>query len=189
MNIPNILTTARVVLAVILFILMPWKCYGICTVLFLLAAATDFLDGWWARKFNLVSVFGRIMDPFADKLLVCGAFVYLSAIPELTNPGPNTHGPAWLLLGPWMTVVILGRELLITSLRAVVERQGGDFSAKWIGKWKMGLQCVAIPACLLWLISPQAWLFWTMLLSLWGTVLITVYSGVDYVFKAARMLR
>ncbi len=189
MNLPNTLTVFRVVFSVAIFVLLPFKAYLACLVLFLLAAATDYLDGWWARRFKQVSVFGRIMDPFADKLLVCGVFTYLAAIPELTTPPVNIPGAAaWMMLGPWMAVVVLGRELFITSLRAAIERSGGDFSAKWIGKWKMGLQCVAIPACLLWLMSLQPWIFWTMILSLWGTIAITLWSGIDYVFKAVGQL-
>jgi len=89
-----------------------------------------------------------------------------------------------------MAVVIVGREMLITSLRAFVEKGGGDFSAKWIGKWKMGLQCVAVPACLLFLLVPENLsIKITMLVSLWGTVLITIYSGVVYIGNAVRVTR
>ena len=182
MNIPNILTMFRVVFSIVIFILLPFEFYSVCVVLFLLAAATDYLDGYWARKYNLVTVFGRIMDPFADKLLICGCFVYLAAIPALTDVHFGMH--------PWMAVVIIGRELLITSLRAVVEKGGGDFSAKWIGKWKMGLQCVAVPACLIFLMFQDNFVLkYIMIFSLWGTVAITVYSGVEYCFNAARMIR
>jgi len=172
-NVPNILTMLRVVFAIGIFVLLPFQFYAVCIVLFLLAAATDFFDGYLARKYNLITVFGRIMDPFADKLLICGCFIYLCAIPELRIPW-GIH--------PWMTVVIFGREMLITSLRAIVEQGGGDFSAKWIGKWKMGLQCVAVPACLLFLLFPESLCVKSvMLLSLWGTVLITIYSGITYI--------
>ncbi len=180
-NAPNILTMLRVVFSISIFVLLPFQFYVACIILFLAAAATDFLDGYLARKYNLITVFGRIMDPFADKLLICGCFIYLSAIPELRIPG-GIH--------PWMAVVIFGREMLITSLRAAVEKSGGDFSAKWIGKWKMALQCVAVPACLLFLIAPKCpFLKIVMLLSLWGTILITLYSGIDYIIKASKMLK
>lgn len=180
-NAPNILTMLRVIFAVAIFVLLPFELYILCTVLFILAAGTDFFDGYYARKHNLVTVFGRIMDPFADKLLICGCFVYLAAIPELREVPFGVH--------PWMAVVILGRELLITSLRAVVEKSGGDFSAKWIGKWKMGLQCFAVPACLIYLECPSTPLKILMLVTLWGTVLITLYSGVSYIFKAIQAMK
>ncbi len=180
-NAPNILTMLRVVFSIAIFALLPFQFYAACIVLFLAAAATDFLDGYLARKYNLITVFGRIMDPFADKLLICGCFIYLCAIPELRIPW-GIH--------PWMAVVIFGREMLITSLRAAVEKSGGDFSAKWIGKWKMAFQCVAVPACLLFLMAPNCpFLKIVMLLSLWGTILITLYSGIDYIFKASKMLK
>ncbi len=173
---------SRVVFSIGIFVLLPFQHYIACVVLFLLAALSDFLDGYWARKYNLVSVFGRIMDPFADKLLICGCFIYLVAIPELTAV---SYG-----LQVWMGIVIIARELLITSLRAVVEKSGGDFSAKWVGKWKMALQCLAVPACFLFLQYPEiAAIRYIMIVSVWGTVLITVYSGVSYTFLATRMLR
>ena len=182
MNIPNFLTLCRVVFAIGIFVLLPFEYYLLSTVLFLLAAGTDFFDGYLARKFHLVTVFGRIMDPFADKLLICGCFVYLAAIPELTQV------PFGLRV--WMSVVIIARELLITSLRAIVEKSGEDFSAKWVGKWKMALQCIAVPACFLYLKYPNnTVLLYVMILSLWGTVLITLYSGLTYSLLAARRIR
>jgi len=180
-NVPNVLTMLRVVFAVGIFALLPFQFYAVCIVFFLLAAATDFFDGYFARKYNLITVFGRIMDPFADKLLICGCFIYHCAIPELRSVPWGIH--------PWMAVVVFGREMLITSLRAVVEKSGGDFSAKWIGKWKMGLQCVAVPACLLFLLVPESFCVKSiMLVSLWGTVLITIYSGIVYVGNAVRAI-
>ena len=130
--------------------------YDLALLFFLLASVSDFLDGWWARRFKQITVFGRIMDPFADKFLICGVFVCLVAIPELTSDKANNY-PAWLMLQPWMVVVIVGRELLVTSLRAFVEGTGGDFSAKWIGKMKMGLQCVAVILALLYLSGGAEW--------------------------------
>ena len=180
-NAPNALTMLRVVFAVGIFALLPFRFYAVCIVLFLAAAATDYFDGYLARKYNLITVFGRIMDPFADKLLICGCFIYLCAIPELKIPW-GIH--------PWMAVVIFGREMLITSLRAVVEQGGGDFSAKWIGKWKMGLQCVAVPVCLLFLLYPACfYVKITMLITLWGTVLMTIYSGIAYTGNAVRAMK
>ncbi|MBQ1277950.1 MAG: CDP-alcohol phosphatidyltransferase family protein, partial [Thermoguttaceae bacterium] len=80
-NVPNVLTMARIVLALVMFALIPFKFYVAALVLFVIAALTDFVDGWWARRFNQKTQFGRIMDPFADKLLVCGTFIYFAAIP------------------------------------------------------------------------------------------------------------
>jgi CDP-diacylglycerol--glycerol-3-phosphate 3-phosphatidyltransferase len=155
MNIPNTLTVLRIVFAVIVFTLIGFHRYDLALLFFLLASFTDILDGWWARYFKQISVFGRIMDPFADKVLVCGAFVCLVAIPEMTFD--KAGYPAWLMLQPWMVIVIIGRELLVTSLRAFVESAGGDFSAQWLGKLKMGVQCAAVILALLYLSGGAEW--------------------------------
>ena len=156
MNVPNTLTLLRIFFAIIVFALIGFSRYDLAFLFFLLASISDFLDGWWARRFKQITVFGRIMDPFADKFLICGVFVCLVAIPELTSDKANNY-PAWLMLQPWMVIVIIGRELLVTSLRAFVEGAGGDFSAKWIGKLKMVLQCAAIVLALLYLAGGAEW--------------------------------
>ncbi|MGL4944010.1 MAG: CDP-diacylglycerol--glycerol-3-phosphate 3-phosphatidyltransferase [Thermoguttaceae bacterium] len=186
-NVPNILTMLRIVLTLALCVVYPCGCYIASLVLFVVASLTDFVDGWWARKFGQISVFGRIVDPLADKLLVCSIFIFFVATPSLAAVVPA-----------WMAVVIVGRELLVTSLRAVIENSRGDFSAKWVGKWKMGLQCVAVVAVFLLLITSGAterltihWheTFGAVLgVSLWGAVFLTVYSGVDYTIRAVRMI-
>jgi len=156
MNVPNTLTLFRILFAVLVFTLIGMHYYDLALFFFLLAAITDGLDGWWARRYKQITVFGRIMDPFADKFLICGAFVCLVAIPEMTFDKKGGF-PAWLLLQPWMVIVIIGRELLVTSLRAFVEGAGGDFSAKWIGKVKMVVQCAAIIFALLFLSGGAEW--------------------------------
>jgi len=180
-NLPNALTMTRILLAFMLFGLLECRYYMAGLVLFLIAACTDWIDGWWARKFNQCTVFGRITDPFADKLVVCGALIYLVAIPTLTEvPGG---------LAVWMVVVMIARELLITTIRAFLEQQGRDFSAKMSGKLKMGFQCVAIPACLLWVMTEPrqpVWIYWVMVVSVWATLLITIYSGLLYVVAALK---
>ena len=155
MNIPNTLTVLRILFAIIVFTLIGFQRYDQALLFFVLAAFTDFLDGWWARHFKQITVFGRIIDPFADKFLICGVFVCLVAIPELTSD--KAGYPAWLMLQPWMVIVIIGRELLVTSLRAFVESAGGDFSAKWLGKLKMGVQCAAVILALLYLSGGAEW--------------------------------
>ena len=155
MNIPNTLTVLRILFAIIVFALIGFQRYDLALLFFVLAAFTDFLDGWWARYFKQITIFGRIVDPIADKFLICGAFVCLVAIPELTSD--KAGYPAWLMLQPWMVIVIIGRELLVTSLRAFVESAGGDFSAKWLGKLKMGLQCSAVILALLYLAGGAEW--------------------------------
>ena len=99
-------------------------------------------------------------------------------------------------LRAWMVVVIVGRELLVTALRSFIEDRGSDFSAKMSGKLKMVLQCVAAGVCLFYLSyeTPQArdaaaWCWWLMVVSVWSAVILTVYSGVVYVYVAIKLLR
>ena len=181
-NLPNLITVSRLVLSLILFVIIYlegwWKTSAF---LFILAAATDFLDGYFARKYNQVTTLGRIMDPFVDKIIICGAFIFL------LERGADTGINAWFVL------IIIGREMFITSLRGFLEKQGRDFSASWSGKIKMGVQCVAVVLSLLSL-SPDApfntsGFILLRDISIWAAALITLYSGVDYVFRAANMLK
>ena len=182
-NLPNQLTSLRLMLSVVLFCLIAWKIYLAAFILFIIAAGTDWLDGYFARKYGQVTTLGRILDPFADKVIVCGTLIFLAAIPEMQEA-------PWGLR-PWMVVVIVGRELLVTALRSFIEDRGADFSAKMSGKLKMVLQCVAAGVCLFYLRFPEqkAWVGWLLAISVWSAVVSTVYSGVVYVFVAVRLLR
>jgi CDP-diacylglycerol--glycerol-3-phosphate 3-phosphatidyltransferase len=219
-SLPNLLTAGRVVLAIGFFSLLSWYRHQapiaparegsvltgadwlllIAAAVFGVAALTDILDGYLARKWGQVSVFGRIMDPFADKLLVVGAFVFLA------GPGFTTDGsPAEQISGvyPWMVAVVLGRELLVTSIRAVLEGQGVSFGAAWSGKFKMILQSICVPAVLVLiaLADPAAPLphrhvaeptpFGRLAIDIivWVTVIVTVWSGLPYVLRAIAMMR
>ena len=183
-NLPNQLTAMRLVLSVVLFCLIAWEYYLASLIVFILAAGTDWLDGHIARKYQLVTTLGRILDPFADKVIICGTFIFLVAVPAMTEV-------AWGLRA-WMVVVIVGRELLVTMLRSLIEKQGGDFSANMSGKLKMVLQCIAAGACLLALhytAGIPAWCWLVLVISLWSALILTVYSGVIYVIVAVRMNR
>jgi CDP-diacylglycerol--glycerol-3-phosphate 3-phosphatidyltransferase len=144
-------------------------------ICFLIAASTDWIDGWWARKFNQVTKLGRILDPFVDKIIICGAMIALVGV--VNSP-----------LRPWMATIVVGRELLVTSLRGMIEGQGGDFSAKWMGKWKMVLQCAAVVGVLWQLMytTPSSYLVWTTLFLVYGAILLTILSGLEYVFLVIR---
>ena len=187
-NLPNQLTFLRLILSVVLFGLIVWEHYLTSMWLFIVAAGTDWLDGYYARKYNEVTTLGRILDPFADKVIVCGTFIFLMAVPEM--------GKAAFGLRAWMVVVIVGRELLVTALRSFIEDRGSDFSAKMSGKLKMVLQCVAAGVCLFYLSydKPQTehaanWCWWLMVASIWSALILTVYSGIVYVRAAVRLLR
>jgi len=188
-NFPNQLTSLRLILSVVLFCLIVFECYLAGFVLFIIAAGTDWLDGYYARKYGQVTTLGRILDPFADKVIVCGTFIFLVAVPEITSMN-------WGLKA-WMVVVIVGRELLVTALRSFSEQRGSDFSAKTAGKLKMFLQCIAAGACLLYVhyarSDPTAaaigWLSPLLVLSVWSAVVLTVYSGAGYIVAAVKLLR
>ncbi|MDX1947826.1 MAG: CDP-diacylglycerol--glycerol-3-phosphate 3-phosphatidyltransferase [Pirellulaceae bacterium] len=183
-NVPNLLTLARFVLSIGVFVLIPLQQYLAATVVFVLAASTDWIDGWWARKYGQVTKLGRVFDPFVDKIIICGTFIFLAAEPKSG-------------IAAWMAVVVMGREMLVTVIRSFIEQQGGDFSAQFAGKLKMVFQCVAAVASLVALRHFQLygdqsplppWLHLTLLGSVWLAVLSTIYSGLEYVVAAARIL-
>ncbi len=192
-NLPNQLTTSRLVLSVVLFCFIAAEYYLTSMVLFIIAASTDWLDGYYARKYNLVTTLGRILDPFADKVIVCGTLIFLVAVPAMTA--------TWYGLQAWMVVLIVGRELLVTALRSFMEQRGSDFSAKMAGKLKMVLQCVAAGVGLFYLHYPTTdvggirtvdaplWCCGLLAVSVWSAVVLTVYSGVGYVVAAVKLLR
>jgi CDP-diacylglycerol--glycerol-3-phosphate 3-phosphatidyltransferase len=137
-NLPNYLTLARIIIVPMLVVVMLTPLaeaafgvtrYSLAIVLFLVAAFTDFFDGHLARRRNQVSKFGTLLDPVADKLLVCAALVALVE---------KQLAPAW------MTVIILGREFAVTGLRSIAASEGLIISANMTGKIKMWAQCIAI---------------------------------------------
>jgi CDP-diacylglycerol---glycerol-3-phosphate 3-phosphatidyltransferase len=181
-NIPNLLTFSRLVLAVVLFALIAFELWLACLVVFVVAAVTDWLDGYLARRNGMTSSFGRSFDPLVDKVLVCGAFIFLLPVAEAG-------------FKPWMVTVVVAREFLITGIRGYLEQVGVAFGADWLGKLKMGLQCAVLigaflvlglagaPADLLWLLrGAYVVLLWLMLLA-------TVLSGAQYLGKAAVLLK
>jgi len=181
-NLPNQITVTRLGLAVISMILIDQRAWLWACLAFVVAAGTDFLDGLIARRYGLVTVLGRVLDPLVDKLLVGGAFAFLAAVPE-----SGVH--------PWFAVVVIARELLVTTLRGLLEACGQDFSAAWSGKVKMALQCVAVAVVLLTLAQSPPWgELWQDALRrirpwvLWGMTLATIYSGGVYVVRAMRLI-
>jgi CDP-diacylglycerol---glycerol-3-phosphate 3-phosphatidyltransferase len=194
-NFPNQVTTVRLGLSIVLFVLLHFHWYWAGFWLFLLAAGTDWLDGFWARRYGQITILGRMLDPFVDKVIICGTYIFLAADP---NSG----------LMAWMAVVVLGRELLVTALRSFLEQQGADFSASISGKLKFILQCTAVAASLVWLsyqtgypplggpaettVAPAPgplWVQWTVVISVWSMIAITLYSGYAYVMAALHLIR
>lgn len=215
-SLPNVLTVSRLAMAALFFAALELARRPIhdeallllAAGLFVLGALTDAADGYLARRWNAVSTFGRVMDPVADKVLVVGAFIYLAGPAFLTTidtpAGPRPSQAT--SVSPWMVVVILARELIVTSLRAVLEGSGVDFSASWSGKAKMIAQSIAVPSVLV-LVSigstlsapadPAAlprppmpdWVVWAIRAIVWTTVAMTLASLVPYVLRAAALLK
>jgi CDP-diacylglycerol--glycerol-3-phosphate 3-phosphatidyltransferase len=185
LNVPNVLSAARFPLAVALFVCIEHGAWLAGLIVFLIAAATDWLDGEWARRYGPLTLIGRNLDPLADKVLVCGAFIYLIRV----------DGAG---IDPWVVVVVVGRELVVTGIRGIVEATGMKFGADWFGKLKMGLQCAVLIGVLLilWLrtLRPDAApllkvLDPVQLALLWAMLVATIGSGVQYVYKAWRLMR
>jgi CDP-diacylglycerol--glycerol-3-phosphate 3-phosphatidyltransferase len=173
----------------VVFALIPCQLYWAALIAFVVAAGTDWMDGWYARKFNQVTKLGRILDPFCDKILICGTYILIAV--EMQD-----RFPWYAQIAGWMAVVVVGRELLVTVLRSMIEGSGGDFSAKLAGKLKMWFQCIAVVACLLMLAlkqdspdeAPPMWLFATVIVSVWASVVSTLQSGWQYVQIASATL-
>lgn len=150
--------------------------------LFTVVAATDFLDGYLARRDQVVTAFGRIADPFTDKVLILGAMVYLSVMPWSEPRLPAS-----------MVVAILAREFLVTGIRGYVESLGREFPADGFGKIKMIVQSIAVGG-LIWLEAFPwgAWWYsmWSIVVAtlVWLTLLTTIGSGVTYVLKTRTIL-
>lgn len=148
----------------------------IAFVFFLIAAFTDFLDGYLARKWNLVTAFGRVADPFADKVLIAGTLVTLLQFTYAT-----------LVLTTWYVVVVIAREFLVTAIRGVVEASGKPFPADQLGKWKMVSQCWTVGA-LLTMVAGSETFVWAAQWGFWVSLVLTVVSGANYVWKARSIL-
>lgn len=184
-NVPNKLSAARLVLSMIVCGLIPLEFYWAALVLFLIAAGTDWIDGWYARKYDMVTKLGRVLDPFCDKVLICGSFILLAVEMDLGFPW-------YAKIAGWMAVVVVARELLVTVLRSMIEGSGGDFSAKMAGKLKMWFQCIVVVACLLALAIGRGssadvpvWLLVTIAVSAWVAIISTLQSGWNYVVAAS----
>lgn len=158
----------RIILIPVFIVLLMTGHYYVSAGIFVIAAATDALDGYIARKHNLVTNFGKLMDPLADKLLVVSALVCLVQLGDIQA---------------WIVIVILAREFTITALRSVAASEGIVIAAGNSGKLKTVFQMVAITAILL-----KNWPFELIGIPfadimLWCALILTIYSGVEYMIK------
>ncbi|MGE3806083.1 MAG: CDP-diacylglycerol--glycerol-3-phosphate 3-phosphatidyltransferase [Gemmataceae bacterium] len=183
MNLPNQLTFSRLVLAIILFGLIVAEGWLWALFVFALAAVTDWLDGYFARKHKLSSSLGRVFDPLVDKVLICGAYIFLLGLPYARSG-----------LMPWMVTVVVARELIINGLRSYLESKGVLFGADWLGKIKMVLQCAALTAIFVALYALEAWASADVLILIrnilvWAMLAATALSGLQYLAKACVILK
>ncbi|HBE96540.1 MAG TPA: CDP-diacylglycerol--glycerol-3-phosphate 3-phosphatidyltransferase [Verrucomicrobiales bacterium] len=191
MNLPNSITFARLVLTAVFVIAASrggFSGYLVALVAFVMAAISDWLDGYLARKLNLVTSLGKLMDPLADKILVASAFVLFSSVG---------------LCPPWITIVIIGREFLVTGLRQIAVEKGEVIAADRLGKWKTTFQLTYSITCLVWLMMGPienagsfVSFFQTLsnpenplsIISLWGAFALTLISGINYLKKSWNLL-
>ncbi|MBD5484543.1 MAG: CDP-diacylglycerol--glycerol-3-phosphate 3-phosphatidyltransferase [Lachnospiraceae bacterium] len=168
MNLPNKLTMFRVILIpfFVVFLLVDITIYDkwIALAIFIVASLTDLLDGKIARKYNLVTNFGKFMDPLADKLLVCSALICLVSLGKIAA---------------WMVIVIIAREFIISGFRLIASDNGVVIAASYWGKFKTTFQMVMI--CLMIADIEQISLVTDIVM--WAAVILTVVSLVDYLVK------
>ncbi len=210
-HVPNLLTGARLLLAGVFFGMLgyyqykgrgaPWL-LNIAFGVYLVALITDFLDGYLARLWKVEGAFGRVVDPFVDKVLVIGSFIFFAGknfiIPDLSSHDAANRYVMYTITGvaPWMVVVILSRELLVTSFRALSEGSGQNFGAAFSGKVKMVFQSITILAILIYVNyfaartgNEEKYIRYFRDFCIWGTLLITVASGWLYVRRAVSVYR
>ena len=193
MNLPKKVTALRFFITLGYFVVLALVIEGACVspecrqlsldaalALFLLAAISDVLDGYLARKYHEETNFGRVADPFVDKILVCGSFILLLSFRELDG-----------ILASWMVVVIVSREFVSPNIGTVLESRNLQFGATFWGKQQMLLQCIAIVGSLLYIahLSRFDWSLAVVRAIVWVTVVSTVVSGVVYLRGAMKLLR
>ncbi len=192
MNLPNQLTLLRLILTFVFMGVLSVPAFPcaktLALLIFSVAAFTDFLDGYLARKYNLITNFGKLMDPLADKILMCAGFVLLIAL---------GHMPAWIV------VVILSREFLVTGLRLVASAEGKVLAAEGLGKYKTIFQIVTILYFLLFEAAGEKCVAWAMPIFdtpfsnpailgkglVWISLILTMVSGFSYAWKNRQLLR
>ena len=170
---PNILTLCRIFVIPILVVLMSFpskSTRAVAALLFIIASITDYFDGYLARRYNVTSSIGKLLDPMADKLIIMASLVMIIACKEGDVPA-------------WMVVIILGREIMITSLRGVASTQGVVIEAEQLGKYKTILQIFAISGLLLHYPYCGVDFFLGGLYFLWGSLFLSIWSGVAYIYK------
>lgn len=169
-NVPNLLSMSRILAVPVFIVLMlnPTPLRALAAgIVFSLASATDWLDGYLARKWGQVTKMGKLLDPIADKILIMAALVVLVEILPETVPS-------------WIAILIIGREFAVTGLRAIAASDGVVIPAETVGKYKVGAQITAVLSLLLNQYSNQEWMKQLGWIALWVAMILAVYSAVQY---------
>jgi CDP-diacylglycerol--glycerol-3-phosphate 3-phosphatidyltransferase len=170
MNIPNILSISRILAVPVFIVLMlkptPERALW-AGVVFSIASITDWFDGYLARKWGQVTKLGKLLDPVADKILIASALILLVQVDSLKVPA-------------WMAIVIIGREIAVTGLRAMAATDGVVIPAESLGKLKVGAQITAILSFLFWYPIGAAWPLLLGKGALWLAMVLALYSGFQY---------
>ena len=172
MNLPNKLTLARIIAVPVFVVLYMRGLFIPAFFIFILASLTDMLDGKIARKYNLITNFGKIMDPLADKILVYSAFCLM--VEDGSVPS-------------WMLIIILLREFAVSGMRTVAAANGIVIAAGMSGKIKTVLQMIAVPLLILRSVHPVLNTLATVFL--WASLVMTVYSGVEYIVQNKQVFK
>jgi CDP-diacylglycerol--glycerol-3-phosphate 3-phosphatidyltransferase len=172
-NVPNLLSLSRILSVPVFIVLMlepnPVRAL-IAGIVFSLASATDWLDGYLARKWNQVTKIGKLLDPIADKILIVSALVVLV---ELRSD----------VVHAWIAIVIIGREFAVTGLRGIAASEGIVIPAESVGKYKVGAQIAAVLFLLLDYYLDKVWMTDLGRVALWIAMVLAVYSAVQYFRK------
>lgn len=176
-NIPNRITLSRLVLAIVFFVFLAYRYFDVALIIFFVAVVTDWLDGYLARKWELSTDLGRLVDPFVDKVIICGTFIIFVQIAEG-------------VVAPWMVITIVAREFLVSSIRGFSESKGVKFASNIWGKTKMVVQSWTLCALILYYahFENQDWAEYMVSAFLWITIIVTVGSGLTYVYSAKKTL-
>jgi CDP-diacylglycerol--glycerol-3-phosphate 3-phosphatidyltransferase len=177
MNVPNLLSISRILAVPVFIVLMleptPLRAL-LAGIVFSIASATDWLDGYLARKWGQVTKIGKLLDPIADKILVASALIILVDIARI---------PAWV------AIVIIGREIAITGLRAMAAADGVVIAAENMGKWKVGAQITAVLCLVLDYHLGTDWISDVGRIAIFIAMILAVISGIQYIidyWKRAR---
>ena len=176
-NLPNKITLSRLLLAIVFFYFLSYRYFNVALAVFFVAVVTDWLDGYYARKWNLSTDLGRIVDPFVDKVIICGAFIIFVHI-------------AKDVISPWMVIIIVAREFFVSTIRGFSESKGVKFASNIWGKAKMFVQSTTICTMIAYFahFKGVSWMGYMVYAFIWITIIVTVISGIIYVISAKKTL-